>query len=634
MKRLMIILVGMVCMLSIIGFGIPTRSVEAAGSIYYVAKNGSDNNNGSVNSPWLTINHAAQEVTAGNTVNIETGTYNERIIPANSGSAGSPITYQNYNGESVIIDGTGLSLGQSGLFDINSGITGHAMNYITISGLTIQNAGSSSAYTAGVFVSGSCDHITIENLTVDRTGVSGIYVQSGWQPTTTRTATNIFINNCIVYDTNEAQSQEAISLINVNGFQVENCTVYGVEYPGGAGIDMKVGCENGSINNCNVYACPDVPLIYVDARMATSNINIYDNIIHDGGTDSQGIVLADELGENSMTNINIYNNLIYNNYRGFTVQDYSPENNTYNFKFENNTLYNNSASSGAEIFIMPTHTQLSSCVIRNNMFFSLTRGSYGILYGNYASGGITVDHNLFYNSTGSWNSSNVFGASDITTNPLVVSPTNNFALQSGSPAIGVGSATGAPATDFAGTARANPPCIGAYEYETASTSSNNSAGTVATTAGSFGYDGGTTAYSPSTGYIHFCAPGYSGVNATATSMSAMVSNTDTTAHNVQLAIYTLSGSTYTLVSSTGTIAIPAGAAGVWITGNFTTAPSLSSATTYYLGIETDNANVKFWYSASTSNEIYGQSATFGSWPVSFSGQYADFLGQIGVLVNY
>jgi hypothetical protein len=36
-------------------------------------------------------------------------------------------------------------------------------------------------------------------------------------------------------------------------------------------------------------------------------------------------------------------------------------------------------------------------------------------------------------------------------------------LQSSSPAIGAGTATGAPATDIQGTTRANPPSIGAYE---------------------------------------------------------------------------------------------------------------------------------------------------------------------------
>jgi len=44
-------------------------------------------------------------------------------------------------------------------------------------------------------------------------------------------------------------------------------------------------------------------------------------------------------------------------------------------------------------------------------------------------------------------------------------------------------------------------------------------------------------------------------------MSALVSNADTSsAHNIQLAIYTLSGSTYSLVAQTNSISIPANAA--------------------------------------------------------------------------
>jgi len=470
MKRLMIIVICTVCVLNIIGFGIQTRSVEASSSIYYVAKNGSDSNNGSINSPWLTINHAAQEATAGSTIYIEAGTYNEKVVPLNSGTAGNPITYENYNNETVIIDGAGLSYNNwSGLFDIDSDVTGRAMNYITVEGLTIQNAGSSTIDASGVFVSGTCDHITLSNLTCRAIGESGIYVQSGWTCTTTRAATNLMINGCICYNTNLVQANEGISLINVNGFEIENCTVYDNNYAGGAGIDMKMGCENGNCNNNNVYDCPGAPLIYVDARMATSNINIYDNVLHDGGTGSQGIALSDELGENNMTNIHIYNNLIYNNFVGFAVQDYSPETNVYNFTFVNNTLYNNSASSSFEIHVVPPHTQLSSCVIRNNIIDSLTSGTYAIDYADYANGGISIDHNLFYDSVGAFASGNVFGTSSIVANPLLVSPTTNFALQPGSPAIGAGSASDAPIIDYISTIRTNPPCIGAYEYIPAST---------------------------------------------------------------------------------------------------------------------------------------------------------------------
>ena len=78
-------------------------SVYAA--IYYVAKGGSDSNPGTEEQPWLTIQKAADTLQAGDTVYVKAGTYNETVTPANSGSAGNYITYEAYEGESVIVDG-------------------------------------------------------------------------------------------------------------------------------------------------------------------------------------------------------------------------------------------------------------------------------------------------------------------------------------------------------------------------------------------------------------------------------------------------------------------------------------------------------------------------------------------------
>ena len=47
------------------------------GNIYYVSNSGSNSNNGSLNSPWKTIQQAADNVQAGDKVYIMPGTYNE-----------------------------------------------------------------------------------------------------------------------------------------------------------------------------------------------------------------------------------------------------------------------------------------------------------------------------------------------------------------------------------------------------------------------------------------------------------------------------------------------------------------------------------------------------------------------------
>ncbi|MUH36296.1 T9SS C-terminal target domain-containing protein [Zobellia amurskyensis] len=69
----------------------------------YVAKNGDDSNPGTLENPYLTISKAAGEATAGDIVYIREGTYQETLIPANSGSPGQPIVFQSFPGEKVII---------------------------------------------------------------------------------------------------------------------------------------------------------------------------------------------------------------------------------------------------------------------------------------------------------------------------------------------------------------------------------------------------------------------------------------------------------------------------------------------------------------------------------------------------
>lgn len=85
---------------------------HAAGTTFYVDTNGSDSNNGtSLSTPFRTIQQAASVAAAGDTVYIRGGTYRETVTPAHSGSPGNPITYQNFQGETVIVSGNDLLTG-------------------------------------------------------------------------------------------------------------------------------------------------------------------------------------------------------------------------------------------------------------------------------------------------------------------------------------------------------------------------------------------------------------------------------------------------------------------------------------------------------------------------------------------
>ncbi len=63
------------------------------GATYYVSPGGNDLHAGTVAQPWKTIRMAGGTLIGGDTVYIRSGTYNEQLIPVNSGSAGNPITF-------------------------------------------------------------------------------------------------------------------------------------------------------------------------------------------------------------------------------------------------------------------------------------------------------------------------------------------------------------------------------------------------------------------------------------------------------------------------------------------------------------------------------------------------------------
>ncbi len=74
--------------------------------IYYVSTNGNDGALGTKESPFRTINHAAQIAVAGDTVRVFGGVYRESVAPKNSGEESSRIVYEAVEGEKPVIKGS------------------------------------------------------------------------------------------------------------------------------------------------------------------------------------------------------------------------------------------------------------------------------------------------------------------------------------------------------------------------------------------------------------------------------------------------------------------------------------------------------------------------------------------------
>jgi hypothetical protein len=95
-----------VCLLLIILGGGYAETVRVRANQYYVSPGGSDNNSGTLGSPWQTVAYALGKLSPGDVLNLRAGTYYEYDIDITlKGTASAPITIQSYPGELALIDG-------------------------------------------------------------------------------------------------------------------------------------------------------------------------------------------------------------------------------------------------------------------------------------------------------------------------------------------------------------------------------------------------------------------------------------------------------------------------------------------------------------------------------------------------
>src|SRR6267154_1866668 len=86
------------------------QTALAQKAFYVDAAHGNNINNGlSPAKAWKTIQKAADSAKPGSTVYILKGVYKEKIEMHVTGTAAAPITFRNYNNDSVFVDGTGFA---------------------------------------------------------------------------------------------------------------------------------------------------------------------------------------------------------------------------------------------------------------------------------------------------------------------------------------------------------------------------------------------------------------------------------------------------------------------------------------------------------------------------------------------
>jgi hypothetical protein len=405
---------------------------------FYVSPNGDDGDPGSISQPWKTLAKAAETATAGQTIFVREGTYNERLIPQNSGDLDAYIIFTAYPGESVTIDGMGVTIPQlEGLVNIGS------KRFIRVSGFHVINAGDGvvdGKWNMGISAQ-KADHIIIDNNDIDHIYSLGIDIGP---------ASNfIIVDNNEVTDTNFGDVDDEVSVGMFwfsHDVEIKNNTVHDTK---NEGIGAAAGTHDIAIHHNtvrNVGLGSQRVGIYIDAWTEYQyNIDVYNNLVYDNA--GQGIIAASE-GGGLLENVNIYNNVVHNSgydWGGIGVAPWSTTSSTTHpirsINFVNNTVY---ACNGGGIVI--NNPEVENILIRNNVLYQ--SGQPLNIDSSVPQSQLTIDHNL-------------------TNDPQFMdAATNDFRLQATSPAIDAGSADGAPAFDFDDK---NRPVgysydVGAYEY--------------------------------------------------------------------------------------------------------------------------------------------------------------------------
>jgi hypothetical protein len=291
---------------------------------YFVAPDGNDSNDGSIDHPLATIPEAVSRVSDGNTIFLRGGTYsyNDKISISKSGQDGNMITLQAYQNESVVLDYSGEPYGSSYRgFNVSG-------SYWHFKGFTIQYAGDN-----GINVTGA--HNIFEQLVLRYNADSGFQLHTGSSYNT--------ILNCDSYGNYDAPNHGE----NADGFAAKFTLGVGNEF---------IGCRSWG-NSDDGWDCWEAGnAVTVENCWAFSNgVNVW------GDTDFQGDGNGFKLGQGTGAHL-LYWCVAYDNeHNGFDRNG-----NTTGTTVENCT----SAANRGSNFRFDLDS--SAFVLRNNISYSGT----------------------------------------------------------------------------------------------------------------------------------------------------------------------------------------------------------------------------------------------------------------------
>lgn len=371
--------------------------VAAAGSAlaadYYVSPRGSDANAGSSGAPWATLQHGADQLRAGDTLNVMPGTYNEKLYINRSGAPGRPITIKSATKHAAVINGRKVK-GDNLIYMEDR-------SFVRIIGFDLtENTGVRDG--SGIRFSGQGGGIEIRDNKIhgiegkDAMGIT-IYAHKR------RPLDGLIIDGNEIFDCEPAKSEALTLNGNITNFSVTNNIVrdvnnIGIDFIGGeeseaGGVPRSGVCRGNQVYRANSnYGGGYAAGIYVDGAR---------DIVIEGNTVS-GCDLGIEIGSENkgiaVTGIVVRKNRIFKNEKaGIAIGGYDEDVGTVtDCTIEGNALSDNGQNRKAqgELWIQ----WASGNTIRNNTFYG-TSGK-PLLTAEPGGVGNTLENNTWYSDGG------------------------------------------------------------------------------------------------------------------------------------------------------------------------------------------------------------------------------------------
>lgn len=313
----------------------------------FVAKTGNDSNPGTEAQPWLTLTKSANTAVAGNTVCVKEGTYNERLIPKNSGTAGNYISFISITEHGAILDGTGIHIPyMEGLITIDSksyiNITGFKVQYATTDGVSndrskggngislrgtkgtasyinIKNNYIYDTYCSGILIGGPVTYAVIDHneLTRGQHAPPGIWCNEGLSVG----FENGNADQIIISDNHLHHDMRWYNPKAYGGEALHKCGTLAISgnitLCGGPGIFIKDGSHNVRVFGNEIDHIADYwdwgnGIAVEPVTGSVSNVSVYNNLVHDVNVAYQ-ITSEGLSGRNGANfwNISFYNNIAY-----------------------------------------------------------------------------------------------------------------------------------------------------------------------------------------------------------------------------------------------------------------------------------------------------------------------------------